>query len=327
MNSFQVSLCVLKDQSTLASYVHPLSKRKIRKTFISGVEADEYKKRIENQLNRTDFRGYRDFTLEDLTILFLNENPKNSFFKMRIHLMDFIETFGHLKMDDITPDKLRAWLDLVQQENKISDTTMNSLKCNLDRLFKFLEEKEIISESPLREIYYQKMVPALSSRNILSEAEIENLLYAAKQYAPGYFYPILRLFAETAAKVNEVIDLTWKQLDLDKRTVHFLGTDKSQERKIPISQELCDILRHRRRETGIVFQTHYREPFTQRKLSILINEFKRQGLYKRNWNLMDLRHSLAVNYLGKGGNIRDLQVILGHANVFDTKKLYEKAKS
>ena len=37
---------------------------------------------------------------------------------------------------------------------------------------------------------------------------------------------------------------------------------------------------------------------------------------------MDLRHSYAVNSLKDGKPTRELQKILGHNNVYDTKKLY-----
>jgi site-specific recombinase XerD len=37
---------------------------------------------------------------------------------------------------------------------------------------------------------------------------------------------------------------------------------------------------------------------------------------------MDLRHSYAVNFLKAGGDIRKLQHVLGHENVFDTRRLY-----
>lgn len=40
---------------------------------------------------------------------------------------------------------------------------------------------------------------------------------------------------------------------------------------------------------------------------------------------MDLRHSFAVNFLKSGGDMRRLQQILGHENIFDTKRLYAEA--
>ena len=62
-----------------------------------------------------------------------------------------------------------------------------------------------------------------------------------------------------------------------------------------------------------MFKTYYREPFTRVKLTRAINEFKARGLYRRPWNLLDLRHSYGVNFLAQGGSLRDLQAIMGHA--------------
>jgi site-specific recombinase XerD len=58
------------------------------------------------------------------------------------------------------------------------------------------------------------------------------------------------------------------------------------------------------------------------KLARAINEFRARGLYRRDWNLLDLRYSYGVNFLATGGSLRDLQALMGHANIFDTKRLY-----
>ncbi|MGE0761862.1 MAG: tyrosine-type recombinase/integrase [Bdellovibrionales bacterium] len=322
MSIIQASVCSLRDRTTLVSFIHPLTKRKVRKTFYSATEADEYKIKLEKRFSGTGINAYRELSIEDLIILFLREKPKNKFFKARLHVVDLIETFGHLRAEDMNSDMLRIWLDQIQKENNLTETSMCSLKCTIDMFFAYLEEKEIISESPLREIFYKRTVPSIQSRNILPVSEIEKLLYAIKLFSPGYLYPIIRLFAETGAKVTEVLELKWSQLDFEKRTVHFYGTSKSRERTLPISEELTSILEKRRRTTGLVFQTYYREPFTRVKLSIAVNEFKRKGTYKGQWTVMDLRHSFAVNFLANGGSLHDLQMQLGHWNVFDTKKLY-----
>jgi integrase len=322
MATFQVNTCSLKDGTILASYIHPLTKRKFRKTFSSAIQANEYKSKIENQFTGVDFTSYRDMNLEELMILFMHEKPNSTFFRMRLHIVDFTETFGHLPIHNITTDMLRNWLDQIQQENQISDTTMRSIKCTLDRLFEFLIDKEIISESPLTEIYYRKTPADAITRNHLPAHEIEKLLESIKKYSPGYLYPIIKLFAETGAKVTDVVELKWNQVDCVKRTIQFVRTDKSRERTVPISEELASFLSKKQRETGFVFKTYYREPFTRVKLTRAINEFKARGLYRRPWNLLDLRHSFGANFLANGGSLRDLQALMGHANIFDTKRLY-----
>lgn len=318
----QVNTCMLKDGTMLASYIHPLTKRKIRQTFASVIQASEFKAKIENELNALDISRSRNMTLEELTILFLNERPKSPFFRMRLHLIDFIETFGKVRIQDLNTEMLRSWLDQVQQENKIVDTTMRSLKCTLDRLFDYLIEKEIISDSPLKEIYYGKTEVDAITRNHMPTHEIEKLLDAVKKYSPGYLYPIIKLFVETGAKVTEVVELKWNQVDCIKRTIQFVGTERSQGRVLPISEDLATLLSKKNRETGYVFKTVYREPFTRMKLTRAINEFKARGHYRRDWNLLDLRHSFGVNFLANGGGLRDLQMLMGHANIFDTKRIY-----
>lgn len=319
---FEVSANALKDGTILASYIHPLTRRRIRKTFASALQANDYKSRIESQFTSNCIETYRDLTVEELMILFLNERPGSTFFRMRLHVIDFTESFGHLRIHDLTADMLRAWLEQIQVENKISDTTMCSLKCTMDRLFDFLIDKEIINESPLKEIFYRKTAADAITRNYLNQHEIDKLLEAIKRYSPGYLYPIIKIFAETGAKVTEVVDLKWPQVDCIKHTVRLEGTDRSQGRTLPISEELASLLSKSQRETGPVFKTYYREPFTRTKLTRAINEFKARGLYRRPWNLLDLRHSYGVNYLAQGGSLRDLQAIMGHASVFDTRRIY-----
>ena len=199
---------------------------------------------------------------------------------------------------------------------------MRGIKCQIDTLFNYLEEKEVTSESPLSGIYYDKSAPPIKSRNLLSEAEIEQLLSAIKAYSPGYLYPIIKLFAETGAKVTEVIELNWKEVNLQNGIVYFKAREKNQERKLKISDELIGILGKRKKRASLVFQTYYNEPFTRAKLTRAMMEFKTKKSYKGQWGPLDLRHSYAVNFLLKGGDMRELQRILGHNNVFDTKRLY-----
>ena len=201
---------------------------------------------------------------------------------------------------------------------------MQGIKCSIDVFFKYLVKKEVISESPLTTIFYQKIAPDIKSRNILSKNQIEELLVKSKAFSPGYLYPIIKILVETAVKPNEIVDLNWKQIDLEAKEVFFPKTDCAQERRVKISDELASIFEKNKKMTGLVFLTYYKEPFTKNKLRRLIEEFKVKTACKLPWTPMDLRHSFAVNYLLERGDMKQLQYILGHNNVFDTKRLYSE---
>ncbi|MFZ4402819.1 MAG: tyrosine-type recombinase/integrase [Pseudobdellovibrionaceae bacterium] len=325
MQDFIVAIYPSSEGNFLASYLHPLSKKRIREYFKTKEEANTYKKKIEEKFRRNRVANYQELLVEDLIVLFMQDHPKSEFTRMKRYTADFAETFGLFKIQDVSRGVLKIWLDQIQKENDLKEITMRGLKCDIDSFFGYLIKKEIISESPLTSVYYRKTVPEIAARNILSKKQIEDLLESAKAYSPGYFYPIVKMFTDTAAKPNEIVDLMWNQVRFETREIYFPRTLKSQERRIKISEELIAILEKRKKATGFVFMTYYKEPFTKTKLARLINEFKIKTSCKIKWTPMDLRHSYAVNFLRTGGDIRRLQQILGHDNVFDTRRLYAEA--
>lgn len=325
MQDFMVSIYPSTEGSFLASYIHPISRKRVREYFKNKAEAIGFKSMIEDKFKRNRVANYQDLLVEDLVVLFMQDRPKTDFSKMKRYTNDFTETFGQFKIDALTSGVLKTWLDQIEKEGSLKKVTMRGIKSDIDVFFRYLIERDIISDSPLTPIYYQKEVPEISARNILSKSQINELLQSANAYSPGYFYPILKVFSETAAKLSEVIDLTWQQVDFETKQVSFPGTTKSQPRKIKISDELLSVLEKRRKSTGYAFLTYYKEPFTKTKLARLVNEFKIKTRCSLKWTLMDLRHSYAVSYLRSGGDIRKLQYILGHNNVFDTRRLYSEA--
>ncbi len=156
----------------------------------------------------------------------------------------------------MTTTSLKAWRDQIQRENRLKDITIRGIKCSIDTFFKYQIKMEVISASPLTTIFYQKPAPDVNARNILSEREITDLLASAFAFSPGYLYPLIKFFTETAAKPSEVIDLTWQQVDLDGMQIHFPRTESSQERKLTLSEALTGILEKTKKKTGLVFMTY-----------------------------------------------------------------------
>lgn len=325
MQNFIVSIYPSPGGTFLTSYMHPISKKRYREYFKSKTEAETYKNQIEEKFKRGRIKNYQDLYVEDLVVLYMQEYPKTPFSKMKRYTNDFAETFGQFKIEELNSGVLKTWLDQIQREGNLKLVTMKGIKSDMDVFFRFLIAKDVISESPLAPIYYQREVPEIGARNILSKNQINEILDSAKAFSPGYLYPILKMFEETAAKTGEIMDLTWLNLNFETKEVHFPGSVKSQSRILKISDELMAALEKRKKMTGYIFMTYYKEQFSKTKLARLINEFKIKTNSKDKWTLMDLRHSYAVNYLKSGGDMRKLQYILGHNNVFDTKRLYAEA--
>jgi site-specific recombinase XerD len=121
--------------------------------------------------------------------MFIQEHPKSVFTRMRRYSVDFSETFGSYKVEELSSSLLKMWFDQIKQENNLLDITMRGIKSDIDVFFKYLINKEIISESPLKAIYYKKTVPEISARNILSPKLIEGLLEEIKEFSPWIFIP------------------------------------------------------------------------------------------------------------------------------------------
>lgn len=323
MKEFTVNIYPVKTGMFFTSYVHPLTKKRVRKSFESKTEAQEHKYIIEERFRKTKFKNLMELNVGELLNLFILEVPNNPLSKYsKLHFADFAETFGDFKVEKMSSDALKVWLDQIQKENNLKDMSVRKVKCDFDSFFKYLVVKDIIAESPLTEIYYERITPPVHSRNILSESEIKRILEAVKEFSPGYLYPLIRIFAETGAKSTEVVELDWRDVDLENGKVKFKRTSSSCERVLSISHELIQILNKKRSKQGHVFVTYYGEPFTKNKLGRAVTEFKVKSKYPRDWCASDFRHSFAVNFLAKGRSMNDLQYILGHSNVYQTKQLY-----
>jgi site-specific recombinase XerD len=66
----------------------------------------------------------------------------------------------------------------------------------------------------------------------------------------------------------------------------------------------------------------YWKDLLKNKMRRSIDEFKAKGAFEKDWGPMDLCHSFVVNFLKRGGSLKELQYVIGHERVFQTKQHY-----
>jgi site-specific recombinase XerD len=94
-------------------------------------------------------------------------------------------------------------------------------------------------------------------------------------------------------------------------------------------QALMEILKDQllRHESALVFPSPEGGPIGMQRLTRLLQRFNKHFPMEKEWNLHGLRHSFAYNYLKKGGEMYQLQAVLGHKHIQVTVDLYGQLKA
>lgn len=318
MNEIKFAIDELSKNLILLSFIHPLTQKNVRRVFKSKKNAQSSAQEIEKYFHDTH---HEKATLEQLLHQFIQAKNKKLFRQGgKIHLIDFLNTFGKYPLQEINPTHFALWFKMVQRENSIKDTTMVAFKSEFNGFFTYLVKKGLLPYSPLESLHYKRPRASLESKNILSKHELEHLLKELKAHAPDSLYLIIKVFMETGAKRAEVLNLRWEDLDLEKRKI-TLGNPKK-KRAMSISIELADILKSMEENTT---------PFTNSKgkkleyyqLQDALKKFSSLTFVKK-WKIQDLRDSFAVHFLRDGGDPKRLKEILGYSNLNDLKKMYRE---
>ena len=109
-------------------------------------------------------------------------------------------------------------------------------------------------------------------------------------------------------RVSELVHL--KKIDIKADDITIRQGKGHKDRVIPLSIDLRNLLltyADRLQPENIIF------PITRRQVNNIIKRFA-PGVHAHTF-----RHSFAVHYLKSGGNLRSLQIILGHRSLMTTQ--------
>jgi len=150
--------------------------------------------------------------------------------------------------------------------------------------------------------------PRLAS---FKESDLKNLFSIPDQH----FVIYLKLIYYTLMRRSEALNLTWRDVRLDRRTITIRETKTKIPRTIPICKELVPILRSLSKRNGKLFP--WKEDSITHKFARLREKFNLsiQGIH-------DFRHLRASELLSNGANPRAVQELLGHKTSKMTMEVY-----
>lgn len=269
----------------------------------------------------------RNFTVADLVRIYLKLYPANHFRDRKKHYISFMRTFQKSKIRSLNTTLLQAWFQQSKEDNNLTEKSLHHIKCQLNSFFKWLTQEKIIITNPLDVIKFRQNIQSLRQRSILSCDELKQLSDKAYRYSKNGLHPILYTFIHTGARKSEVLNLKWENIDFENNLMIFARTKNGETRKIQMSYHLRKMLKQHPRKSPYVFTNEKGDPASIHIVKRMIDNFKKLNPIAKNWTAHDFRHSFAFNFLLKGGEMYQLQAILGHKSIKMTVDLYGNLKA
>ena len=251
---------------------------------------------------------------------------------------DLTQFLGYLADASVT-----SWADvnrthilnyvLFLKDRRYARSTVARKMAAVKSYFHFLVADGVLRDDPTATVDsppVEKRIP-----RPLSPEEMSRLLaVGAQSSAPRDLRDsaLLELMYATGMRASEVIQLEVAALDLDDGTVRCLGKG-SRERILPLYARAVEVLRlyleHgrgeliRRKDEQALFVNHRGGPLTRQGLWLIVKEHAATAGIEREVTPHMLRHSFATHMLDGGAGLREVQHLLGHANISSTQ-IYTK---
>jgi len=259
--------------------------------------------------------------------------PNNKFseirqktFALKKHLIPF---FGETRLNQIDTALVEKYKALKVSSGTLGKKTINN---HLAVLSKCLSVAQEWYDLPKRaKIKLLKLPP--HTFHFLSPEEADLLL----AHSSGVWKDIIFTGLKTGLRRGELKGLSWSDINWHNKTLtvrqswseasQCLDTPKSnRERHIPLTNQMVEMLLRRKQTNGIVFPNEVGKRFTANRLNVELSKAcTRAGIREISCHV--LRHTFASHLIINGASIKEIQELLGHANIQITMRYAHLAPS
>lgn len=252
-------------------------------------------------------------------------NTRESYLRDTLYFLEYLSDTGTdpLQADEQT---VQGYVDHLH-ELKRSPTTISRNLASVRCFYKFLIFRGLVENNPAKGIKLEKMVKKLPQ--VLSGEEIELLLAQPDITEPKGCRDkaMLELLYATGIRASELINLNVKDLNLRSGVLYCRGSKGV--RSIPVyPSAVVAVSDYIYRMRGLITG-----PESGNALFVNLNggRLTRQGFWKivkgyateagitKEITPHTLRHSFALHLLENGASVKDIQTMMGHADISSTQ--------
>lgn len=247
----------------------------------------------------------------------------------RLYVKPFYQDFD---MQTVTVEEHEKFLGHLKRNTKLSNATINRIRSLMTVMFNVSKKKGLfggsITQNPFDRV--ESLPEHLKPVKYWSREEVEKLLTCERE---SFFYPLWVTWLHTGLRVGELMALDRCQIDTD---AHIITVDRTKcdrthmikmvtkgkkIRHVGINSKVQEIL-YPILKDGFVFAHENGNPLTHTWIYHYLLPGACKGAKISMINPHGIRHTFAAHYMMEGGNLWDLQKILGHSDIQTTENYY-----
>jgi integrase/recombinase XerD len=241
-------------------------------------------------------------------------------------LMDYTRQLDVSSWERVTPDLVAGFVRCLK-EREYAATSIARKVAAIKSFFHYLYATGMVESDPTADLGAPKVEKYLPS--VLSPIDMRKLFIAVSTDTPAgqRDYAMLHCVHSTGMRVTELVSCDVSHLDLARGHIRCRGRN-ARERLLPLSLEaqraLATYLEDGRRVLvrgygePALFVNHHGQRLTRQGFWLIMKNYARMAGITRI-TPHTLRHSFALDMLGRGMDLRMVQELLGHANISTTQ--------
>ena len=252
---------------------------------------------------------------------------------LKAYRIDLRQYFEYICVDEPDKEKIEEYVTHLHKSYK--QKTVKRKIASIKAFYNYLEETEIIAESPFRKIKV-KFKETVTLPRIIPREEIEKLLNHMYQClnendkASRKFMlrdvAVIEVFLATGARVYEISNIRDDSINLNTGLIRLMGKG-GKERYVQISNtSILEVLKkyydeneQSIKKSGYFFVNNRESRYTEQSIRLMLKKYTKQAGIERNITPHMFRHSFATYLIEEGVDVSCVQQILGHSSIKTTQ--------
>ncbi len=252
---------------------------------------------------------------------------------LKAYRIDLRQYFEYICVDEPDKEKIEEYVTHLHKSYK--QKTVKRKIASIKAFYNYLEETEIIAESPFRKIKV-KFKETVTLPRIIPREEIEKLLnhmYQCLNENDKVSHKhmlrdvaVIEVFFATGARVYEISNIREDSINLNTGLIKLFGKG-GKERYVQISNtSILEVLKkyydeneQSIKKSGYFFVNNRESRYTEQSIRLMLKKYTKQAGIERNITPHMFRHSFATYLIEEGVDVSCVQQILGHSSIKTTQ--------